>query len=150
MKNRELEREAKLREQERLEREAKLREQERIREQERLEREAKLREQEIKDKLILDKQKRIMTIGKSWADMDDDDDYDDVQDDTEEDILDKFVKIQSGLKSPVLTKQKSPSPAQQSTLEENIPEVSRRVGARDQRSILTGRKTLGKCFGLFK
>ena len=70
----------------------------------------------------------------------------------EEDILDKFIKTQKGLKSPV-EKEKSPfrttGKTQQISLED-IPEVTRRVGARDSKSMITSRKNLGKCFGLFK
>ena len=53
-------------------------------------------------------------------------------------------------KSQLRTPPKSPLRTSDQSLLENIPEVSRRVGIRDQKSMLTSKKTLGKCFGLFK
>ena len=71
------------------------------------------------------------------------------EDDNNQDNLDKFIKIQKSLFSEKSIPKILPKKMETVSLE-NIPEISRRVGTREQKSMLTSKKTLGKCFGLFK
>jgi hypothetical protein len=73
---------------------------------------------------------------KLWGDIEED--YD------EFDNFDKFLRIQKEL-----LPSKTPSKIKEPSFED-IPEVSRRTGAKDNKSLLQSQHKLKKCFGLFK